>query len=267
MTNPSRPVSNGRAARARGVVVAVREGPDDVEGAERERAERDLAAAGDGRVDASLAQVAERLAERHGARGARIGGREDRAADVERDAQVRRRRATEDRERQVRRDLADAALHVPLVLLLGIGDATEGRAEVDADPLRRGWPGAPGARPASSSARRPATSPNWLKRSSWRAVLGGIQASGSKSSTWAATCERNALGSNRSMRFTGEWPFRNPARNASTPVPIAVMTPKPVIQMRRRSLIAARSSGPATPPPASRPGRGRWRASGRRWAG
>ena len=56
-------------------------------------------------------------------------------------------------------------------------------------PIRSGAaaPSAPGVRRASSSASRPATSPNWLNRSSWRAVFGGIQASGSKSSTWAAT--------------------------------------------------------------------------------
>ena len=114
------------------------------------------------------------------------------------------------------------------MLLLGVGDAAERRAEVDADPLRVARaPSLPGVSPASSSASRPATSPNWLNRSSWRAVLGGIQASGSKSSTWAATCERNGLGSNRSMRLTGERPARRPARNASRPVPIAVIDADP----------------------------------------
>ena len=67
--------------------------------------------------------------------------------------------------------------------------------------------------------------------------LGGIQASGSKSSTWAATWLRNGDGSNRSMRLTGERPARSPARNAATPVPIAVMTPMPVIQIRRRAVM------------------------------
>ena len=152
---------------------------------------------------------------------ARVGGRQDRAADVEGDAEVGRRRAAEDREREVRGDLPDAPLEVALVLLLGVGDPAERGAEVDPDPLRVG--GAVRRRassPASSSASRPATRPNWLNRSSWRAVFGGIQASGSKSSTWAATCERNGLGSNRSIRLTGEPPARRPARNASRPVPI-----------------------------------------------
>ena len=137
----------------------------------------------------------------------------------------------------------DPALEVALVLLLGVGDPAERAAEVDPDPLagarRRA---SPGRSPASSRASRPATSPNWLNRSSWRAVFGGIQASGSKSSTWAATWQRNGDGSNRSIRLTGERPARSPARNASTPVPIAVITPIPVIQTSRRSLMSMGSS-------------------------
>ena len=58
----------GGAARI--VVVPRRERPDDVEGTERERRQRDLAAAGDGRVDPALAQVAQRLPEGDCARGA-----------------------------------------------------------------------------------------------------------------------------------------------------------------------------------------------------
>jgi len=46
------------------VVVTGRQRPDDVEGAEGQRGERDLAATGDGGVDPTVAQVAERLAER-----------------------------------------------------------------------------------------------------------------------------------------------------------------------------------------------------------
>ncbi len=117
----------------------------------------------------------------------------------------------------------------------------------------RSWsaaPPAPGTMRASSSASRPATSPNWLNRSSCRAVFAGIHASGSKSSTWAATCERNGLGSNRSMRVTGERPRRRPARNASTPVPAAVMMPMPVIQTRRRAVVIA---GSPTARPRARP--------------
>ena len=136
MTKPSRPVSNGRAACAGIVVVTGRQRPDDVERAERERAQRDLAAAGDRGVDPPVAQVAERLAERDRARRARVGGRQDRAADVERDPEVGRRRAAEDRQREVGCDLADPLLEVALVLLLGVGDAAERRAEIDPDPLR-----------------------------------------------------------------------------------------------------------------------------------
>ena len=58
--------------------------------------------------------------------------------------------------------------------------------------------------------------------------------SGSKSSTWAATCERNGDGSKRSIRLIGERPARSPAQNASTPEPIAVTSPSPVIHTRRR---------------------------------
>ena len=98
-----------RVERPRGapglVVVTGRQRPDDVERAERERAQRDLAAAGDRGVDAALAQVAERLAERDGAGRARVGGRQDRPAHVERDPEVGRRRAAEDREREVGRHL------------------------------------------------------------------------------------------------------------------------------------------------------------------
>ena len=252
--------------RAGLVVVARRQRADDVERPERERAQRDLAAAGDRGIDPALAQVAERLAERDRARRARVGGRQDRPADIERDAEVGRRRAAEDRQREVRCDLPDALLEIALVLFLGIGDPAERRPEIDPDPLR-----VRAAVRARASARRrrapagPATSPNWLNRSSWRAVLGGIQASGSKSSTCAATCERNGLGSNRSIRLTGERPARSPARNASRPVPIAVIIPSPVIQIRRRSLMSVvrRRAGRtvaahAGAPPAPRRSPGTW---------
>ena len=221
--------------------MAARERTDDVERTERERAQWDLAAAGDRRIDPAVAQVAQRLADGDRPRGARIGGREDRPADAERDPEVRRRGTTEHGQGEVRRDLADAALEVALMLLLGVGDATERRAEVDPGPLGRRCSPAPGTKPASSSASRPTTSPNWLNRSSERAVLGGIHASGSKSSTWAATCDRNVLGSNRSIRRTGERAARRPARNASRPMPVAVMMPMPVIQTRRRSVISIRT--------------------------
>ncbi len=118
------------------IVVAGRQRPDDVERAERERAQRDLDATGDRRVDPAVAQVAERLAQRDRPRRARVGGRQDRAADVERDAEVGRRRAAEDRQRKVRRHLPDPLLEIALVLLLGVGDAAQRGPEVDPDPLR-----------------------------------------------------------------------------------------------------------------------------------
>ena len=133
--------------RARRVVVAGRQGPDDVERPEGEWAERDLDAAGDRRVDPSLAQVPERLAERDGTRRARVGRRQDRPADVERDAEVGRGGPAEHGQRQVRGHLADALLEVALVLRLGVGDAAERRAQVDPDPLR--------VRPATLAGRQP----------------------------------------------------------------------------------------------------------------
>ncbi len=120
------------------VVVARGQGPDDVERTERERRQRDLAAAGDRGVDAALAQVTERLAQRDRARGTRIGRGQDRAADVERDAEVGRGGAAEDRQREVRGDLPDALLEVALVLFLGVGDAPERRTEIDPDALGAG---------------------------------------------------------------------------------------------------------------------------------
>ena len=62
---------------------------------------------------------------------------------------------------------------------------------------------------------------------------------GSKSSTWAATFDRNCAGSKRSMRFTGEAFARRPARNAGSPIPIAEITPTPVIQTSRGSSLSA----------------------------
>ena len=105
-------------------------------------------AAGDRGVDATLAEVAERLAHRHRARGARVGGREDRPADVERDPEVGRRRAAEHREGEVRGDLADAPLEIPLVLLLGVGDAAQRRARGRSRSARaRAPPSSPGVEP------------------------------------------------------------------------------------------------------------------------
>src|SRR5829696_3558027 len=93
--------------------------------------------------------------------------------------------------------------------------------------------GAPGTRPESSIAIRPAARPNWLKRSMDRTARASMKSSGSKSSACAATCERKADGSKRSMRFTGLTPARIPARNGSSPIPTAEITPMPVMTARR----------------------------------
>jgi hypothetical protein len=133
------PVALGieRASSMPGVVVVTgRQCPDDVKRPECQRRQRDLAATGDRSVDPPLAQVAECLPERHATRRARVRGRQDRPADIERDAEVRRRSTAEDRQRERRGDMADAHLHVPLVLFLRERDAAQRRAEVDADPVR-----------------------------------------------------------------------------------------------------------------------------------
>ena len=64
------PRVKGSGGVTRVVVVAVRQGPDDVERAERERTQRDLDAARDGRIDPPFAQVTHRLAQRDRARRA-----------------------------------------------------------------------------------------------------------------------------------------------------------------------------------------------------
>ena len=98
------------------VVVAVGERADDVERPERERAERHLAPPAIAASIVARPDRAHRLADRDGAGGARVGGREDRPADVEGDPEVGRRRPAEHREREVRGDGLDAPLEVRLVL-------------------------------------------------------------------------------------------------------------------------------------------------------
>ena len=218
--------------------MAGRQCPDDVERAERQRRQWDLAAAGDRGVDPALAQVPERLAERDRARRARVGGRQDRAADVERDAEVGRRSATEDGQREIWCDLADALLEVALVLCLGVGDATERRAEVDPDPLR--------VRPAVGARGQPGV----VER----------QASGDHPELAEAVELARGLGRHPGERVEvvhlggdlraerrrieavdppdrGAWPHAGRPGTHRRPVPIGVMMPIPVIQIRRRSVM------------------------------
>ena len=93
------------ARGVRGVVVWPRpERPDDVEGAERERAQGHFHAARQGRVGAAGTDEVERLAEGHGPGRARVGRREDGAVQAQGDAQVGRRCAAEHGKCQVRGD-------------------------------------------------------------------------------------------------------------------------------------------------------------------
>ena len=137
----------GTRRLGRAVVVTGREGADDVERTECQRAQRHLHPARDRRVDLAGPDRRHGLADRDGARGAGVRGREDRAVDLEGDADVGRCRPAEDCEGEVGGHGADAAGHVPLVLLLGIDDPAEGAAEVDPDPVRRGRPVSTGRQP------------------------------------------------------------------------------------------------------------------------
>ena len=123
----------GRTARV--VVVPGRQRPDDVERTECKRTQGHFAAAGDRRIDPPLAQIPQRLTEGDRTGCARVRRREDRPTNIECDPKVRRRRPTEDGEREVGRDPAKPALEVALVLRLRVRDAAQRRAEVDPDPL------------------------------------------------------------------------------------------------------------------------------------
>ena len=189
MTNPSRSRVERPAGVRRVVVVAGRQRPDDVERPERERAQRDLAAAGDRRVDLAVAQdrpsaspsatapdahefAVERIGPRTSSAIPRLAGAAPpKTASARFGATWRMPFARGSARAAPRRRRSRRA-------------RSRGRSRSAPAPRRRPRPG---RSPASSSASRPATSPNWLNRSSWRAVFGGIQASGSKSSTWAAT--------------------------------------------------------------------------------
>ena len=153
-------------------------------------------------------------------------------------------------------------------------DAAQRRAEIDADPLaRRRAPPTPGTSPASAIAIRPVASPNWLNRSSARAASASMWSSGSKSSTCAATCDRNGRGveavdalHRRGVRAAGRRGTRG------SPIPMADSTPMPVTQTRAPvglpcqvfaagAVVAASASASALNVASVRPAMGRVKAA------
>ena len=69
-----------------------------------------LHAAGQHGVGPATPDEVQRLTERHGPGRTRVGGGQDRPVDAERDTQVGGRRATEDRQREIRRHGPDATI-------------------------------------------------------------------------------------------------------------------------------------------------------------
>ena len=122
------------------------------------------------------------------------------------------------------------------MLLLRIGDPAQGRAEVDPDPLGRRGPRL--ARPEAGVIEgQPAGDQAELAEA--------VELAGRLRRHPGERVEGVDLGGDlRAERAriepvdprTGDRPARSPAANSSTPMPIAVMIPIPVIQTRRRSL-------------------------------
>ena len=90
-------------------------------------------------------------------------------------------------------------------------------------------------RPASSSAIWAQARASWEKRSRRRAFFGGMKSSGSKSTAAAILLEKHEA-SKRVIAWTAETPRRTPSQRPSTPLPIGVIGPSPVIATRRRAL-------------------------------
>ena len=195
-------------------------------------------------------------------RRARVGGGQDRPADVEGDAEVGRRGPAEDGEREGGGDRSQAARQVLLVLALGERDAAQRRPEVDPDPLAIGRPvharhepGVGHRHPAGREAelREPVERRGSPARPCGRP--GRSRRPGPRPSTGTGA------GSKRSMRFTGEAFARRPARNAGSPIPIAEITPTPVIQTSRGSSRVSHARRPRRRSPRRRRGPRRGRAS------
>ena len=94
------------------------------------------------------------------------------------------------------------------------------------------------ARPASASAISAEASAICEKRSSRCAFFGVMKSSGSNS-TSAATRDEKPAASKRVMARTADSPRRTPSQSPSTPLPIGVMGPMPVMATRRRPLTRA----------------------------
>ena len=86
--------------------------------------------------------------------------------------------------------------------------------------------------PASATASRAAATPSWLKRAIRRAALASIKSVGSNSGISAAICTFRSASTRSGTRRTPERPSRSESQKASTPIPIGVTGPMPVITIR-----------------------------------
>ena len=192
--------------------------------------------------------AAKRLPQGHRPRGTGVGGGQDRPADAERDPEVGRRRAAEHGERESRRHAAGCR---PPCIARAAPRRTRCRrarcpGRCPPAPDRRGR-ASPGRNAASARASRPAATRELAESVQAPRPIGrpcGRPARSRRSAPRPATGRRRR----RNGRWLG-WarsPARRPARNASTPVPTAVTSPRPVIQTA-----TAIGHRPAAPPAAS----------------
>ena len=245
MTNPSRPASNGRAAcpgssfRPADSARMMSNAPNasGLSGISQPPA---IAAS-----IAAVAQVAERLAERDRAGRARVRGREDRAVDVRarsRGWPAPRRRRPRARGSAPPRGSRDR----------GTWCAAPRRRRCRRAPSRGRSP----TRSAAAAPARPGSRPGVLERepAGHEAELAEpVELAGGLRRHPGDRIEVVDLGRDLGAERRGveavdplarpDRAARRPARNASTPVPTAVMTPMPVIQTSRRSGIGRLRSG------------------------